>query len=69
HDHALSSRRFVTAPSPSNPYAVGGCRELTADGAIIGTFTDRIPVAGKEPESLIGVGASAPAYFFRIVGE
>ncbi|MDP6118133.1 MAG: BNR-4 repeat-containing protein [Planctomycetota bacterium] len=68
-DHALSSRRFVTAPSPSNPYAIGGCRELTADGAIIGTFTDRNPVAGKKPESLIGVGTSAPAYFFRIESE
>lgn len=33
HDHALSDGRY-------NLYAVGGCRHITAEGHIIGTFTD-----------------------------
>ena len=33
YDYALSEESF-------NPYSIGGARELTADGAIVGTFTD-----------------------------
>ena len=34
YDHAMSNSNFM------NPYMVGGCREITSDGYIIGSFTD-----------------------------
>lgn len=46
HDYALSEQTFTL-------YAIGGCRELTADGDIIGSFTDQ----GSSP---------ARVYFFKI---
>ena len=46
-DHAVSDVVI-------NPYAIGGCREATADGWIIGSFTDQTPEGGGK------------VYFFRI---
>ncbi len=52
-DHAVSATSFT------QPYAIGGCREITPDGWIIGSLTD---VAGAKKDG-------APAghvHFFRI---
>jgi len=46
-DHAVSDVLI-------NPYAIGGCRKVTADGWIIGSFTDQTPEGGGK------------VYFFRI---
>lgn len=52
HDYAVSQERF-------NLYSIGGCRELTADGHIIGTFTDQ----QASPQNTAGVSR---VYFFKI---
>lgn len=49
HDHAVSRSPIA------EPYAIGGCRELTSEGDVIGSFTDR----GVDP---------AHVYFIRIPG-
>ena len=46
-DHAVSEAVI-------NPYAIGGCREVTADDWIIGPFTDQTSEGGGK------------VYFFRI---
>jgi hypothetical protein len=51
-DHAISPRKF-------NPYSVGGCREVTTDGHIIGSFTDQIAHTADTK-------GNCPVYFFRI---
>jgi hypothetical protein len=43
----------------SNPYAIGGCREVTADGWIIGSFTEQIAPTTDS-------GGGSKVYFFRI---
>ncbi len=63
-DHAISERRFATHEKMSNPYAIGGCREVTADGYVIGSFTDRIPDPDQVSD-LTAPGAAAPVYFFK----
>lgn len=40
YDYARSEETF-------HPYAIGGCREVTSDGYIIGSFTDNPP--GRDP--------------------
>ncbi len=50
YDYALSAERF-------NPYSIGGARELTADGAIVGTFTDFRLTEGHDRSQV---------HFFRI---
>ena len=55
HDHAVSLP--VTAPD-----AIGGCRELTPDGRVIGLFTDAIEPR-NEP-----IGKSK-LYFFQFKAE
>jgi len=64
----VSERRFASDEKLTNPYAIGGCREVTADGYVIGSFTDRMPVAGKI-EDLTVPGSVAPVYFFRFVAS
>lgn len=68
HDHAVSERCFPTDKELTNPYALGGCRELTAGGEIVGSFTDRIPDP-QNVQRLISPGSVAPVYFFRIRTE
>ena len=41
YDYAVSDESF-------NPYSIGGARELTADGAIVGTFTDYRTAEGRD---------------------
>lgn len=55
HDHALS------APL-TQPYSVGGCREITPDGHIIGSFTD---VTGEKKNGF----PSGRVFFFRILAQ
>lgn len=52
HDHALSEPF-------GHPYAIGGCREVTPDGFIIGSFTD---VTDEKKNG----GACGRVHFFRI---
>ena len=52
HDHAVSE-------PVANPYAIGGCREITPDGSIIGSFTDQLAPASD-------AGGGSKVYFFRI---
>ncbi len=51
-DHAVSEPL-------TNPYAIGGCRTVTSDGWIIGSFTDQIAPT-TDP------GGGSKVYFFRI---
>ena len=53
-DHAVS-RKFEAL------YALGGCRAVTADDSIIGSFTDTLSTSTT-------AGGSAKVYFFRIPG-
>ena len=67
HDHAISERRFASHERMFHPYAIGGCREVTADGYIIGSFTDRVPHPDRMTEAdFVGCGGVAPVYFFKI---
>jgi len=50
YDYALSEESF-------NPYSIGGARELTAAGAIVGTFTDFRVAEGRDLSQV---------HFFRI---
>ncbi len=52
HDHARSKRSF-------NAYSIGGCRHVTDDGYIIGSFTD-------QKGSTLTTQRSSKVYFFRI---
>ena len=40
YDYAVSERAFM-------PYSIGGCREISADGNILGSFTDTRDPPGK----------------------
>ncbi len=51
HDYAISDKAY-------RPYSIGGCRSVTADGYIIGSFTDQ-----ASPDSVSG---KSTVYFFRI---
>ena len=52
YDYAISDESF-------NPYSIGGARELTPDGAIVGTFTDYQTAEGRDVSQV---------HFFRIQG-
>ena len=52
YDYAVSEESW-------NPYSIGGARELTADGAIVGTFTDFRLADGRDVSQV---------HFFRIQG-
>ncbi|MBI4604609.1 MAG: exo-alpha-sialidase [Planctomycetes bacterium] len=43
----------------SSPYAIGGCRELTSEGFVIGSFTEQ-PAAGTGP------GSQSRVVFFKL---
>lgn len=52
HDYAVSE-------PVTSPYAIGGCREVTADGWVIGSFTD----AGADPKIS---DVASKVYFLKI---
>lgn len=56
YEYAVSDRKF-----PHRVYSIGGARELTSDGSIIGTFTDVAEGAKKYTEPQSGA-----VYFFKI---
>ncbi len=45
-DNGDTWRDYAVSEAVINPYAIGGCREVTADGWIIGSFTDQTPEGG-----------------------
>lgn len=53
HDHAVSSESF------KQPYAIGGFRDVTPDGFIIGSFTEVVNAVANEQ-------SKGRAHFFRI---
>jgi hypothetical protein len=65
NDYAMAEKAHALNDRSHNPYAIGGAREVTADGYIIGSLTDRVKIPGKV-EDLTAPGATAPAYFFKI---
>ncbi len=42
---------YAVGEQPRTPYAIGGCRELTADGDIVGSFTEGQPDGQSEKMS------------------
>jgi hypothetical protein len=52
-DYALGPRAYTDC------YSIGGCRTVSRDGWILGTFTDRV-------QSPIDAKGVCPVYFFRI---
>jgi len=67
-DHAVSEAQFAIDEKLTNPYAIGGAREVAAGGRVIGSFTDRIPNLGQI-EDLTAPGAIAPVYFFQFPAD
>jgi len=63
HDHA-GSTKFNDADGTefNQPYAVGGCRSITADGYITGSFTE---LEGTEIKKIRG----GKVWFFKIKAE
>ncbi|NOS72281.1 MAG: hypothetical protein HOP33_20445 [Verrucomicrobia bacterium] len=45
-DNGETWRDHAVSEAVMNPYAIGGRREVTADGWIIGSFTDQTPEGG-----------------------
>ncbi len=58
-DNGNSWHDFARSESTFRPYAIGGCREITDDGCIIGAFTEQ----GSGSDIL---ARDAKVYFFRI---
>lgn len=58
-DQGNTWKDWAVSEEITNPYAIGTCREITADGAAIGTFTSAIDPSNDN------VGKSK-LYFFRI---
>jgi hypothetical protein len=57
-DNGQTWRDHAVSAPVSNPYAIGGCREVTRDGFVIGSFTDQIPVTNTNTRPKV--------YFFKI---
>lgn len=58
HDNGETWQDYARSEVQFNIYAIGGCRLLSADGAIIGGFTDTSKTETSNP--------SPKVYFFRI---
>lgn len=58
-DQGNTWKDWAVSQEVTSPYAIGTCREITADGAVIGTFTDAIEPSNNN------MGKSK-LYFFRI---
>jgi len=50
---------FAVSGQVTNAYSIGGCREVTRDGHIIGSFTEQMPVSANTI-------ASSKVYFFKV---
>lgn len=58
-DNGTSWHDFAVSPPVGNPYSIGGCRQVTPDGSIIGSFTD-------QTTSTTVAQDGAKVYFIRI---
>lgn len=58
-DEGSTWHDYAASPTVINPYSIGGCRETTADGWIIGSFTEQVATTSV-PDGVPKV------YFFRI---
>ncbi|HEX2473386.1 MAG TPA: hypothetical protein VHK01_01495, partial [Lacipirellulaceae bacterium] len=61
-DDGSTWRDYAVGPTVTNIYAIGGCREVTDDGWIIGSFTEQIA-------STLDPGGGSKVRFFRIRAE
>jgi hypothetical protein len=64
-DNGNTWRDHAVSDPVSNPYSIGGCREVTANGWVIGSFTEQIAPTTDS-------GGGSKVHFFRIrsgVGE
>jgi hypothetical protein len=59
NDNGSSWRDYAVSLPVTNPYSIGGCREVTEDGWIIGSFTEQIA-------STLDSGGGSKVHFFRI---
>jgi len=62
-DHGTTWRDYAASDTVANPYSIGGCREVTADGWIIGSFTEQIT-----PTTDNGGGSKVHFFKFRADG-
>jgi hypothetical protein len=58
-DHGSTWRDHAVSAPFINPYSIGGCREVTPDGWIIGSFTEQVA-------STLDSGGGSKVHFFRI---
>jgi hypothetical protein len=58
-DNGISWRDHAVSDLVANPYSIGGCRDVTADGWIIGSFTEQIAPTTDS-------GGGSKVHFFRI---
>ncbi len=58
-DNGSTWRDYAVSSPVTNPYSIGGCREITRDGWIFGSFTEQIASTSDS-------GGGSKVYFFRI---
>ncbi|MEZ6118009.1 MAG: hypothetical protein R3C28_15760 [Pirellulaceae bacterium] len=58
-DHGQSWSDYGVSDQVTNPYSIGGFRKVTADNAVIGSFTDQIAPTTD-------TGGGSKVYFFRM---
>jgi hypothetical protein len=58
-DNGSTWRDYAASPLITNPYSIGGSREITRDGWIIGSFTEQIAPTTDS-------GGGSKVHFFRI---
>lgn len=59
NDNGTHWHDLAVSPPVENPYAIGGCRQLTPAGWVIGSFTDQTSATGV-------ADSGAKVYFFRL---
>ncbi len=58
-DNGTSWHDYAVSPPAGNPYSIGGCRQITPDGWILGSYTDQATGTGV-------ADTGAKVYFFRL---
>jgi hypothetical protein len=58
-DNGATWYDYAVSDPVQNPYSIGGCREITTDGFILGSFTD-------QTTPTTDVGGGSKVYFFKI---
>ena len=62
NDDGNSWNDFAVSRTLTSAYSIGGCREVTRNGYVIGSFTEQMPVTNI-------VSATSKVYFFKIRTE